>query len=60
MSKRLVIPALAIFGLLAACSDMSGSGASGISSRSGIGAANLVTGGGSSSYQNELRAENSN
>lgn len=60
MKKLLVIPALAAFGLLASCSAMSDSGASGMGDSARIG---LSSPGydvhHSSVYQNELRSENS-
>jgi hypothetical protein len=64
LNKLLIIPALGLFGLLAACSSMSNSGASGIADRAGVGISSAGNGGFdphlSSTYQNELRAENSN
>jgi ABC-type sugar transport system substrate-binding protein len=69
----MTIPALALLGVLAACSGMSNSGASGAAGRSDVGISNASNGGGfwnnlgggpdaraASSYRNELRSEQSN
>jgi hypothetical protein len=70
VKRILIVPALALIGFLPACSDISNSGSAGVAGRSDVGVSNASAGrnniiGSSaqrqaSSYQNELRAENSN